>query len=78
MSMCAAQSWAAVSELLHANGFRTLAPNQRGYSPGARRFKVFTPDDEAALKDVAGDVIVLAKAENLPAHGEAVRRRFER
>ncbi len=34
--------------------------------------------DEAALKDVAGDVIVLAKAENLPAHGEAVRRRFER
>ncbi len=34
--------------------------------------------DEAALKDVAGDVIALAKAENLPAHGEAVRRRFER
>ena len=34
--------------------------------------------DEAALKDVAGDVIVLSKAENLPAHGEAVRRRFER
>lgn len=34
--------------------------------------------DEAALKDVAGHVITLAKAENLPAHGEAVRRRFER
>lgn len=33
---------------------------------------------EAALKDVAGPVITLAKAENLPAHGEAVRRRFER
>jgi histidinol dehydrogenase len=33
---------------------------------------------EAALKDVAGNVITLAKAENLPAHGEAVRRRFER
>ncbi|CAN5587978.1 histidinol dehydrogenase [soil metagenome] len=33
---------------------------------------------EAALKDVAGHVITLAKAENLPAHGEAVRRRFER
>ena len=32
---------------------------------------------EAALKDVAGNVITLAKAENLPAHGEAVRRRFE-
>ena len=34
--------------------------------------------DEAALKDVTGHVITLAKAENLPAHGEAVRRRFER
>ncbi|MEZ0052854.1 histidinol dehydrogenase [Mycobacterium sp. MAA66] len=33
---------------------------------------------EAALKDVAGHVITLANAENLPAHGEAVRRRFER
>jgi histidinol dehydrogenase len=32
---------------------------------------------EAALKDVAGYVITLAQAENLPAHGEAVRRRFE-
>ena len=32
---------------------------------------------EAALKDVAGHVITLAKAEDLPAHGEAVRRRFE-
>jgi histidinol dehydrogenase len=34
--------------------------------------------DEAALKDVSGYVITLAEAENLPAHGEAVRRRFER
>lgn len=34
--------------------------------------------DEAALKDVAGHVITLSKAENLPSHGEAVRRRFER
>jgi len=33
---------------------------------------------EAALKDVAGHVITLANAEDLPAHGEAVRRRFER
>jgi histidinol dehydrogenase len=32
---------------------------------------------ETALKDVAGHVITLAKAEDLPAHGEAVRRRFE-
>ena len=33
---------------------------------------------EAALKDVSGHVIALAQAEQLPAHGEAVRRRFER
>lgn len=33
--------------------------------------------DEAALKDVSGYVITLSRAENLPAHGEAVRRRFE-
>jgi histidinol dehydrogenase len=34
--------------------------------------------DEVALKDVSGYVITLAQAENLPAHGEAVRRRFEK
>lgn len=34
--------------------------------------------DEAALKDVSGHVITLSQAENLPSHGEAVRRRFER
>ncbi|BBX61201.1 histidinol dehydrogenase [Mycobacterium saskatchewanense] len=33
---------------------------------------------EAALKDVSGHVISLSKAEDLPAHGEAIRRRFER
>jgi histidinol dehydrogenase len=33
---------------------------------------------EAALKDVSGHVVTLAKAEDLPAHGEAIRRRFER
>nr|WP_296773311.1 histidinol dehydrogenase [Rhodococcus sp. (in: high G+C Gram-positive bacteria)] len=32
---------------------------------------------EAALKDVARHVIALANAEDLPAHGEAVRLRFE-
>ncbi|OBF03197.1 histidinol dehydrogenase [Mycobacterium sp. ACS4054] len=33
---------------------------------------------EAALKDVSGHVVTLAEAEDLPAHGEAIRRRFER
>jgi pimeloyl-ACP methyl ester carboxylesterase len=31
-----ASSWCDVSTLLHAQGLRTLAPDQRGYSPGAR------------------------------------------
>ena len=29
-------SWDRISPLLHAAGLRTLAPDQRGYSPGAR------------------------------------------
>ena len=33
---------------------------------------------EAALKDVSSHVIALAESENLPSHGEAVRRRFQR
>lgn len=33
--------------------------------------------DEAALKDVSNTVIALADAEALPAHGEAIRARFE-
>jgi histidinol dehydrogenase len=32
--------------------------------------------DESALRDVAGHVIALANAEDLPAHGEAVQARF--
>ncbi|MBF6221299.1 histidinol dehydrogenase [Nocardia abscessus] len=32
---------------------------------------------EAALKDVAGHVVTLANAEDLPAHGQAVQARFE-
>jgi histidinol dehydrogenase len=33
--------------------------------------------DQAALKQVASTVVALADAERLPAHGEAVRARFE-
>ncbi len=32
--------------------------------------------DEAALREVAGHVVALANAEDLPAHGEAVTARF--
>ncbi|MCX6472027.1 alpha/beta fold hydrolase, partial [Rhodococcus sp. (in: high G+C Gram-positive bacteria)] len=30
------RSWDHLAPLLHARGFRTVAPDQRGYSPGAR------------------------------------------
>jgi histidinol dehydrogenase len=32
--------------------------------------------DEGALREVAGYVVALANAEDLPAHGEAVQARF--
>lgn len=31
-----ADSWRKVTPILNANGYRTIAPDQRGYSPGAR------------------------------------------
>jgi pimeloyl-ACP methyl ester carboxylesterase len=53
-------AWARVEPLLHRNGFRTLAPDQRGYSPMARprgrahyRLRELT-DDVLALLDTAG------------------------
>lgn len=51
-------SWERVAPLLHAAGLRTLAPDQRGYSPGAR------PAGVAAyrLEHLVGDVIALADA----------------
>jgi pimeloyl-ACP methyl ester carboxylesterase len=51
-------SWDAVSSRLHAAGLRTFAPDQRGYSPGAR------PADTAAyrLEHLVGDVLALIDA----------------
>ncbi len=52
--------WRDVSPLLHAEGFRTYAPDQRGYSPGARppRRRDYTMDkleaDVVALIDTIG------------------------
>ena len=56
-----AASWAAVEPLLHQEGFRTLAPDQRGYSPGAR------PKGRSAyqLKECAADVVALLDAAGL-------------
>jgi pimeloyl-ACP methyl ester carboxylesterase len=51
-------AWAAVEPLLHAAGLRTLAPDQRGYSPGAR------PQGPAAyaLRELSADVVALLDA----------------
>jgi pimeloyl-ACP methyl ester carboxylesterase len=52
-------AWDAIVEPLHEHGYRTLAPNQRGYSPGARpnRVKRYrqadTVRDAVALLDAA-------------------------
>ena len=53
-------SWSGVEPALHAAGLRTFAPDQRGYSPGARprgRRAYITSelaDDVLALLDAAG------------------------
>lgn len=55
-----ASSWGQVASRLHEAGMRTFAPDQRGYSPGARprsRFAYGTrelADDVAALIDAIG------------------------
>ena len=51
-------SWSEVEQLLHAAGLRTLAPDQRGYSPGAR------PRGRAAyaLREASADVVAMLDA----------------
>ena len=51
-------AWSEVEPILHAAGLRTLAPDQRGYSPGAR------PGGVAAyrLKEISADVVALLDA----------------
>jgi pimeloyl-ACP methyl ester carboxylesterase len=51
-------SWNAVVPRLHAAGLRTLAPDQRGYSPGARPLDV----DAYRMKHLVGDVVALIEA----------------
>ena len=51
-----AESWSAVAERLHAAGYRTLVPDQRGYSPGARPRDL----DAYAMEELVGDVLALA------------------
>ncbi len=53
-----AASWAPVTDRLHRQGFRTVAPDQRGYSPGAR------PRGRRAytVPRLVGDVVALVEA----------------
>ncbi len=58
-----ASSWHQVAAKLHAHGLRTLAPDQRGYSPGARpprrrdyRLSLLTADVVALIERVGGPV----------------------
>jgi pimeloyl-ACP methyl ester carboxylesterase len=56
-----AAGWAPVEPLLHAAGLRTLAPDQRGYSPGAR------PPGRGAyrMSECVADVLALLDAAGL-------------
>jgi pimeloyl-ACP methyl ester carboxylesterase len=56
-----AAGWAAVEQRLHTAGLRTLAPDQRGYSPGARP----TGRREYAIDHLVGDVLALLDAAGL-------------
>lgn len=50
--------WRAVGERLNAAGLRTLAPDQRGYSQGARPAAV----DDYAMNHLVGDVVAMLDA----------------
>ena len=53
-----ASMWTGVADILNAHGYRTIAPNQRGYSDGAR------PQGVKAyrMSALVSDVIALVKA----------------
>ncbi len=59
-----ATSWAKVTPLLGEAGFRTYAPDQRGYSPGAR------PHGRRAYKatELVDDVVALIDRIDAPVH----------
>jgi pimeloyl-ACP methyl ester carboxylesterase len=59
-----ATTWDAVAPLLHDAGLRTLAPDQRGYSPGARPGR----RRDYRISHLVGDVVALTEALGRPAH----------
>lgn len=59
-----ASSWSAVSEHLHERGLRTYAPDQRGYSPGARPHSRFGYQ----MSGLSDDIVALISAIGGPVH----------
>lgn len=59
-----ATCWAAVSEQLNAEGLRTYALDQRGYSPGARPGSRF----DYRVSELVGDVVALIDQIGQPVH----------
>lgn len=59
-----ATCWREVAPLLHAQGMRTYAPDQRGYSPGAR------PSGRSpyAVPELVADVVALIERIGGPVH----------
>jgi pimeloyl-ACP methyl ester carboxylesterase len=51
-------TWSRVIERLDAHGYRCLAPNQRGYSPGARPTRV----KDYRVSELVGDIAALIQA----------------
>jgi pimeloyl-ACP methyl ester carboxylesterase len=62
-----ATCWRDVAPLLHAEGYRTLAPDQRGYSPGARPRRRRDYRTALLARDV-GALLRLAGAPERPVH----------
>lgn len=53
-----ATCWESVTPILNARGFRTVAPDQRGYSPRARPGRV----RDYRIAELAADIVALADA----------------
>lgn len=69
-----ATSWEKVSELLHAEGYRTIAPDLRGYSRGARPAGRRAYAGDLLAADVAALLQVVGRPVHLVGHdwGSAV------
>ena len=59
-----ASHWDGVTRLLHEQGYRTLAPDQRGYSPGARPRR----RSSYRMSKLVGDVVALIEEYGDPVH----------